>query len=305
MNASYPFEQQETKQIIDHFGPDFYEQVLHNIDIYADQWALSDFQLIPSYSANLVFRCFSKHHGPTVLKMGRPSSREIGTEWQTLREYNGRRFCQVFEADLKRRVILEQCIQPGTTLRDEPALETRLAVFCSMYQDLHIPPANASIYPTYIEWVTRITNEMNQRSDCRELYIHMKQAEAICLSVSGQYSRNMLLHGDLHHDNMLLEQGGQYRLIDPKGVLGDPVFDIPRFILNEFGDAITTELHAKIHDIIRILASKLQIPGSILKQCLYVETAMGMCWSAEDGVNPEEYVKLLEAVSFAETIMKT
>jgi streptomycin 6-kinase len=28
----------------------------------------------------------------------------------------------------------------------------------------------------------------------------------------------------------------RYTIIDPKGVIGDPVFDISRFILNEFHD---------------------------------------------------------------------
>lgn len=66
----------------------------------------------------------------------------------------------------------------------------------------------------------------------------------------------MLLHGDFHHDNILLSNNGDYVIIDPKGVIGDPVFDIPRFILNEFGDEITTELYKKINGIIGFLEKK-------------------------------------------------
>lgn len=111
-------------------------------------------------------------------------------------------------------------------------------------------------------------------------------------------------HGDFHHDNILLSNGGEY-IIDPKGVIGDPVFDVPRFILNEFGDEITTELLKKINDIICTLEVKLHIPKDILKQCLYVETAMGNCWSLEDGSTPEEYTSLIKNVQFAETIMNS
>jgi len=265
----------------------------------------TSFQLIPSYSENLVFRCYSANFGNVVLKIGKPSSREIYTEFNTLCQYDGRRFCRVFEADIESGVILEECVKPGNPLRDESSLDTRLSVFCSLFNDMHITPIQEEIYPTYTEWVGRITEYMSKRQDCKELYLHMKKAKDICLSVSSLYSQKMLLHGDFHHDNILLSNNGEYIVIDPKGVIGDPVFDVPRFILNEFDDEITTELYKKISDIIGIFEIKLNIPHDVLKQCLYVETTMGVCWSVEDGATPEEYSTLIRNVAFAEAILNT
>ncbi|MGH4122467.1 MAG: aminoglycoside phosphotransferase family protein [Clostridium sp.] len=305
MDKYYQFNQNKIENIIDRFGKDFYEKVLRDIKTYADKWALSSFQFIPSYSANLVFKCYSENLGSVVLKIGNPSFREVITEFNTLKEYNGRRFCRIFDADIESGVILEECVQPGNTLRDENSLDKRLSVFSSLYKGLHITPIKADIYPTYIEWVCRITEYMSKRQDCKELYLYMKKARDICLSVSNVYSQKMLLHGDFHHDNILLGYDGEYKIIDPKGVIGDPVFDVPRFILNEFGDEITTELYKKINDIICILEKKLNIPKYILKQCLYVETAMGVCWCIEDGSTPEEFEKFIKTVAFADAIMNT
>jgi streptomycin 6-kinase len=305
MNKRYCFNQNEIENIINRFGKDFYEKVLRDIEVYADKWTLTSFQFISSYSVNLVFKCYSKNFGYVVLKIGKPSFRETFTEFNALCEYNGRRFCRVFDADIENGVILEECVQPGIPLRDESSLDKRLSVFCSLYNGLHIMPAKAEIYPTYLEWVSRITEYMSKQQDCKELYLHMKKAKDICLSVSTLYSQKMLLHGDFHHDNILLGADGEYIIIDPKGVIGDPVFDVPRFILNEFGDEITTELYKKINDIIGIFEKNLNIPKDILKQCLYVETAMGICWSVEDGATPEEYPSLLKNVAFAETILNT
>lgn len=305
MNKRYCFKQNEIENIINHFGKDFYEKVLRDIEIYADKWSLTSFQLVPSYSANLVFICRSEIYGDVVLKIGNISSKETLTEFNTLREYNGRRFCKIFDADLDNGVILEERVQPGNPLRDVSSLDQRLSVFSSLYKELHIAPAKEEIYPSYIDWVSRITEYMSKRQDCKELYSYMKKANDICLSVSAIYSQKMLLHGDFHHDNILLGNDGKYIIIDPKGVVGDPVFDVPRFILNEFEDKITTELYKKINHIICILENKLSIPSDILKQCLYVETAMGICWSVESGAAPEEYSKLIETVAFAEAIMNT
>lgn len=145
---------------------------------------------------------------------------------------------------------------------------------------------------------------MSKRQDCKELYVHMKKANDICLSVSTSYSQKRLLHGDFHHDNMLLGKDGEYIIIDPKGVIGDPVFDVPRFILNEFDDEITADTYRKIQHIISIIEKNLNIPSQILKQCLYVETVVGMCWCVEDGSAPEEYMNHIKIAAFAEKIME-
>ncbi|MBS4219497.1 phosphotransferase [Bacillus sp. FJAT-49711] len=300
---SYRFKQEEIEKIINHFGKAFYEEVLRNIDVYSKRWSLTTFQFIPSYSANIVFTCRSEKFGDVVLKLGNPQAREIFTEFNALNEYDGKRFCRVFEADIEKGVILEEWIKPGIPLRDVDSLEKRLSVFSSLYKDLHIKAIKPEIYPTYVEWVDKIAAYMSQRQDFHELYVYMKKAQDTCHSLSSIYTQKMLLHGDFHHDNILLCSDGKYKIIDPKGVVGDPIFDVPRFILNEFGDDITPELHVTINDIINFLEKSLDIPNEIIRKCLFVETAMGICWCVEDGSTPEEYEGLVKTVAFAEAIL--
>ncbi|MEJ6952185.1 aminoglycoside phosphotransferase family protein [Natronospora cellulosivora (SeqCode)] len=247
----------------------------------------------------MVFKCYSDIYGNVVLKLGNISSKEIITEYNTLFEYAGRKFCKVYAADIENRVILEEYIRPGNPLNEENSLEKRLSVFTSLYKDLHIKSAKEERYPTYLQWVKRITQYMSKREDYKDLYLYMKKAEEICLNLSSLYPRRMLLHGDFHHENILLANDGEYRIIDPKGVIGDPVFDIPRFILNEFDNVQSLQTYKKIQKVIRILGEILDIPEPILKQCFFVETAMGACWCVED----DEYEDHLKDVIFAEEIM--
>ncbi|WP_268625406.1 aminoglycoside phosphotransferase family protein [Paenibacillus alvei] len=296
------FTQEQIETIVQRFGNTFYEQMLRHIDNYSKKWSLSSLQLIPSFSANVVFTCYSEQVGHAILKIGQPSE-TIWTEVTTLLQYKGQRFCKVYEADIKNGVLLLERLQPGTTLRDEHSLQRRLDVFCSLYSNIHIAAVEGEKFPTYIGWVERITDYMSQRQDCPELSRHMQRAREICLTIASTYSQNLLLHGDLHHDNMLLGSNGEYVIIDPKGVIGDPVFDIPRFILNEFEESITENLYEKIDEIIGVLTKKLAIPNDVIRKCLYVETTMGMCWCVEDGSTPEEYTALVQKVAFAEAIM--
>ncbi|GIN71967.1 hypothetical protein J14TS2_24420 [Bacillus sp. J14TS2] len=300
MDSPFRFKKNETEEIINRFGEDFHNKVLRDIEVYADKWNLTSFQFIPSYSANLVFKCYSDNLGNAVLKIGNPSFGEIFKEFYTLSEYNGKRFCRVFKDDIKNGVILEERVQPGQPLRAEKSLDKRLAIFCSLYKGLHIPPTQEDIYPTYIEWVDRITDYMSRRNDCQELYGHMKKAREICSSLSALYSQKVLLHGDFHHDNILLGKDSEYVIIDPKGVIGDPVFDVSRFILNEFDDEKDEATYKKINHIIHFFEKELHIPEKIIRQCLYVETVMGVCWCIEDG---EEYTDFIKDIALAESIL--
>lgn len=294
---SFYIGQNEARKIKDHYGAAFYDKVLRDIETYSKKWNLEILQMVDYYSVNCIFECRSEHFGDAILKICNPG-KEVFTEFNTLLEYDGKRFCRVYISDVENGIILEERIHPGIQLRNEQSLEKRLSVFSSLYKGLHIEPKNPAIYPTYMEWVSRITDYMSRQKDFKELYFYMKKAESICYSLNDLYSKKMLLHGDFHHDNILLNDKNEYSIIDPKGVIGDPIFDVPRFILNEFEDTITDDLCRKIVNIINYFEKSLGIPNEIIKQCLFVEMAMANCWNVESGTAPN-----LDEVIFTESLL--
>ena len=242
---------------------------------------------------NSVFKCTSDEYGQCILKIGE-SIKGSETEYQTLREYNGGKFCRVYQADIPNGVLLMEQIIPGTPLRVEPNLEKRLDLFCELFDGLHIEPVDDKVYPTYMDWVSQITEYMRHRSDYKVLYQRMVKAEQICCDLWTKYPRRMLLHGDLHHDNILLDSKGRYRIIDPKGVIGDPVFDIPRFIINEFLDKHDDNPDQKFAYITRVFSERFNIPKSDIGDLTYVELCMAHCWQVEDRQEPDISHKLFE-----------
>jgi len=287
----------DENKIIAHFGANFYAKLVLDLEEYARLWGLSDFEQIDYYSVNCIFKCFSNKHGSCILKIGNPS-RETYTEYHMLREYNGRGFCKVYQSDIANGVLLIERIIPGIQLRAEPNLDKRLDMFCGLWSRLHIKASNKTVYPTYMQWVSRITQYMREINEQKNLFRKMLRAEEICHSLCEKYPGEMLLHGDLHHDNILLDKDNSYLAIDPKGVVGDIVFDIPRFILNEFGDTIDDCLVNKIAYITQELSKKLHIPQYDIHRLLFVEICMANSWSVESSKIPN-----MEEVLFAEKLM--
>ena len=287
----------DIEKITAHFGADFYEKLIIDLNKYTKMWELSQLEQIDYYSVNCIFKCISKKYGPCILKVGN-SSDETKAEYNALREYAKKAFCKAYEADLENGVLLIEQMIPGTQLRSEPNLDKRLHIFCNLIKNLHIAPANKESYSTYMEWVSKITEYMRGRKDYEELYTKMRKAEEICRTLCEKYSGEMLLHGDLHHDNILLGENKSYRIIDPKGVVGDAVFDIPRFILNEFNNTLDNEFSNKYIYITHTLSKELHIPESDIRKLTYVEMCMGNCWCVESHQEPN-----IQDVLFTEKMM--
>jgi streptomycin 6-kinase len=66
-----------------------------------------------------------------------------------------------------------------------------------------------------------------------------REAAKLFTSLPASSGRTVLLHGDFHRRNVLLSERG-WLAIDPSSMVGDPSFDVARFLMSEMNDAATT-----------------------------------------------------------------
>ena len=86
-------------------------------------------------------------------------------------------------------------------------------------------------------------------------------------------------------------ENGEYMVVEPNAVIGDPVFDVGPFIFGEccwYGDEIAE--YEKAEEIIGYLEKSLKIPQQIIRECFYIATVMGCEGS-------------IDRVKFAETVL--
>ena len=274
------FTEQQKNDFIECWGDDFYLKALNDIGIYSQKWKLSGFTFFEYYSINAIFFCKSEIYGDCVLKLGGSyQDIEFIGEYNVLREYNGKRYVKVYECDIdiknrRKAMLIERCI-PGTMLSEEPSLVKRLAVFSTLYNGLHIEPVNLDTYRSYTK---RIRDSMdgcaNSTLDLKGLDMHMKNAANIYFQLCKEYSQQMLLHIDIFGNN-IVSAGSGYKLIDPKGVTGDPIFETGQFIFAECCENSLQPENAEI--IFNYLEESLSIPSEVLRQCFYIETVRFVC----------------------------
>jgi len=283
----YGFTDKDIANITREFGRGFYHKMLADLEIYCDRWQLTILQLVDYFSVNCVFLCCSELHGDCVLKICDNSPEWYTRECNALREYNGRRHCRILDADLKNGALLIERIIPGTQLKHEPSLDKRLSVFMTLFDGLHVAPEDPALHPSYIDRLAEMTAAMRKQEGHVRLRLCLEKAMRLCQEISSVYNEKMLLHGDLHYDNILLGSDGEYVIIDPQGLVGDPVFDLSRYLVNEYWDdkASTTPEERKRYmlGIFDVLARGLRLPRELFAKLFFIDMAIVSYWGAQDG----------------------
>ena len=276
----------------------------------------------------------SKEFGPVVMKND-TNIAQLKSEYHMLAKLNGNHSCKVYAFDKDKGQLLEERILPGNKLREEASLEKRLEAFAKVFEAIHISVVEDSAVSTsenkllrretetYVDWLNHacefckgisrktesqlgketgqdIATETFGGGDASDITIWKNRAEearTIAVELFEKYSERVLLHGDLHHDNLLLRTDGSYVFVDPKGVIGPEIFDLPRFILNELETDYEEEDVKHIEVVIEHLSKRLGYPQEDIRKLFYMETALANIWCIEDGeeVN-EEYMKVAEEI---------
>lgn len=246
------------------------------IDYAVKKWQLNHVEVIYGHSAKGVFSAGSKNFGPVILKINRDIP-QLESEYQMLSGLSGRCSCKVYAFDKAAGLLLEERIFPGTVLRREASLEKRIQVFLKIFQEIHMPGNGGT---TYLSWLERAREYCRRHQVAEDV---ASRAHLFCAEMFEKYPDRVLLHGDLHHDNLLLRTDGSYAMIDPKGVVGPAIMDLPRFILNELDTDHACPDGQHIEEVIRLLGKQSGYPAADIEKLFYMETVLENIWCMEDG----------------------
>lgn len=98
----------------------------------------------------------------------------------------------------------------------------------------------------------------------------------------------VLLHGDLHHYNVLLH-GGRWCSIDPKGVVGDPAFEPSAFLRNPYDRFPDEDLSVMQRERIAIFAKELDLDPWRIWAWGLVANVLGCSWNRPTAMEARQF----------------
>ncbi len=196
------------------------------------RWDLTVTAPFPDLTFNVVLKARMADGRSVVLKVGLPES-ELPAEIAALRLVGGEGAVPVIQADAELGAMVLERIVPGTSLRHVPDDPAATAIAAEAMRRYWRPVPEPCPFPTIEDWALGL-DRLRQRFGGgtgplpRRL---VERAEQSFIDLLASQSTRVVLHGDFHHDN-ILAQGDGWTVIDPKGIVGEPEYEVGAFLRN-------------------------------------------------------------------------
>ncbi|MEZ4521831.1 MAG: aminoglycoside phosphotransferase family protein [Thermomicrobiales bacterium] len=245
-------------------GTSWLAEIPRIVSRYADLWALEIEGPFDGLTYNYVTGVKLVDGSQAVLKVGVPE-KEQRAEIFALRAFEGRGIVRLFASSVDDHVALIERLSPGTMLstyfpdRDGEAT----AIAAGIMNDLAIPaPPDREQYSTVEGWFVSGMQHLREAFDGGTGPFPeplVDRAESLSVDLLASTGDRWLIHGDLHHMNILSTDNGRgWLAIDPKGVIGDRAYEAAPFLLNP-----NTMIHGAT-DLDAILARRIDILSEML-----------------------------------------
>ncbi len=264
---------------------------------YAQRWDLTLLTPFENLSYNYVAPVRRADGTPAVLKVGFPND-ELRTEIAAVQHFNGQGMARLLEADRENCAMLLERVVPGETLwnaDDEFATEQLLEVMPKLWKPYH------GDYPfkTVAEWGLGFAH-MRDRHNGQTGPIDenlFKKAEALFFELVDSSTETVLLHGDLHHDNVLSAQREAYLAIDPKGILGEPCYEVGAFLRNPLPEFLLRENPRKLmQNRVDMIVERLGFERQRVISWGFSQAVLSAVWCDEGGVDCGEEVMVVAEI---------
>ena len=248
------------------------------------RWSLELGAPFENLSYNLVVPARGPRGAPLVLKLGVPCP-ELLSEAAALRLFGGSGAVRLLDHDAARGALLLERVLPGIPLAelqsDAEATRTAARLMLGLWRE---PPAAHSL-PTLAEWFRafarlRVSSAAVGGPFPTEL---AEKAERAFAELNASSERLVVLHGDLHHANILSSSRGGWVAIDPKGLCGDPGYEVGPFMLNRLpAGAPDSALREIMGGRLSIFAEELRTGRERLAGWAFCHAVLSAVWSLED-----------------------
>jgi streptomycin 6-kinase len=234
-----------------------------------------------------------------VLKVGFPRH-ELGREISAVRLYAGEGMCRLLEADEPRYAMLLERLRPGemlvelTRTDDEAATRIGAAVMRKLWR----PVPQGQPFRPIAEWFQAFDRHRATYGGPGPFPASiLDRADALADELLASAPSQVLLHGDFHHYNVLSAQRAPWLAIDPKGMIGDPGYEVGPFLLNPDLNGAERQPHV-LRRRLDILADELSYDRTRLRDWAIAHAVLSACWCAEDHGDGWQ-----DAIATAETLI--
>ena len=248
------------------------------------RWSLKVGAAFEPLSHNYVAPATRADGTKTVLKIGVPTN-ELSAEIEALRHFAGRGSVRLLDADPDWGALLLERVVPGTPLTDLADDDQATLDAAQVMRQLWHPVPPGHSFASVADWaagLSRLRARFGGTTGPLPAVL-VDRAERLFAELVASMGQPVLLHGDLHHENILAAQRQPWLAIDPKGVTGEPEYEVGALLRNPMPQLLAMP-HPE-HVLARrmdILAESLGFDRGRLRAWGLAQAVLAAWWSIED-----------------------
>ena len=256
-----------------------------------ERWKM---KIMPPFELSYNFVAPAKANVGTdlVMKLTVPNE-EFLSEVSALKEFNGNGMVSLIDTDLEKGIIILERLIPGNTLVSIENEDEAVLIASSIMKKLWRPaPKNCNVQSIIDRQnsLMRISKENPDGIGPITSEIMLEAVDIFNELVTTQTDL-YLLHGDLHHYNILQASKDKWLAIDPKGLIGEREYDTIQFLLNNLENK---DIHTIIDQRVDLLVEQLALDKRRLLLWGFAHAVLSTCWSLEDeGTYNEHFYKAI------------
>lgn len=263
-------------------GAAFLEQLPTLVSEAAERWQLRLEPPFADLSYNWTAPGADAKGRPVVLKVGYPP--DLAPEIAALRYYDGAGAVDVLAVDEEAGLLLLERALPGTPLKaiDDDVAATEIAATLIRRLCPPLPPGHG--FRPLQEWARGFDRLRDQFDGDTGPFPEalVAQAEETFRTLLAEPFEPVLLHGDLHHDNILSAGREPWLAIDPKGVAGPREFEVVAFLENPRPELLQRPFPGRIlRRRLQQFAEALDVDVQILRQWAIAQGVLSSVWTFE------------------------
>jgi streptomycin 6-kinase len=219
---------------------------------------------------------------PVVLKVVRPAA----DEWlcgEVIRAFGGHGMVHVYQ-HAPGAALMER-LMPGTPLaslalagRDDEATE----IMAGVVRQMSPGPVATGAVPTVRDWGEGFDRYLAS-GDTQISRALVEQARAEHAELAAAQRGVRLLHGDLQHYNVLFDERRGWTAIDPKGVIGEPEYELGAMLRNPTEAPHVFASRPAVERRIANLSAALNLDALRIARWAFAQAVLSAVWSVEDG----------------------
>lgn len=237
-----------------------------------------------SYAYHYIAPAMRSDGTAVVVKFHAPTG-EFTQEAEALRLYDGHGMVRLLDYDLNDKALLLERLQPGTPLSDVEDDDEATSHAANVMRQLWRPVAPGHPFPSVSDWgrgFLRLRQHYEGGNGPFPAAL-LEEAETLFAELSASRTERVLLHGDLHHENILAAEREPWLAIDPKGLIGEPAYETGALLRNRLPDLCDAPRAVRVLTRrVDLLAEMLGLDRGRVRDWAMAQAVLSVWWTIED-----------------------